>query len=91
MQSRTRSLIEQVLNTGTGFLISLLVWEFVVKPVWDIHTNFAENLSITLLFTAVSIARSYAWRRIFNHLDTNNYKKVQHGNTDRDHRAGALR
>jgi len=82
MQSRTRSLIEQLLNIGSGFFISLMVWEFIVKPVWEIQTNFAENLSITALFTVVSIARSYAWRRLFNRLD--NYKnKASHEKTDR--------
>lgn len=88
MQTRTRSLIEQLLNTGSGFVLSLAVWEFVVKPVWDIHTSFAENLSITILFTVVSVLRSYLWRRLFNRLDYKNYKKRSHVNSDRDHGQG---
>lgn len=84
MQSRTRSLVEQLLNIGSGFLVSLCVWEFIVKPVWEIDTSFSENLTITCLFTVVSIARSYAWRRLFNRLDNNNYKKRSH-ELDRNH------
>jgi len=67
-QSKRHSLIESVVQQGTGFVLSLLVWEFVVKPVWNIQTNLAESLSITLLFTLVSVARSYCFRRLFNHL-----------------------
>lgn len=86
-QSRVASLIEQLFNIGSGFLISLCVWEFIVKPVWELNTSFTENLAITALFTVVSIARSYAWRRIFNRLD-NNKNKASHENTPhRDHRA----
>ncbi len=82
MQSKTQSLIEQLLNIGSGFLISLCVWEFIVKPIWKIETNFAENLQITVLFTAVSLARSYAWRRAFNHFSHKNNKKKSYGNNE---------
>lgn len=85
MQSRLQSLIEQLFNIGSGFLISLLVWEYVVKPVWHLQTSFAENLHITCLFTVVSIARSYVWRRLFNRLNNKN-KKVANDHTDRIHR-----
>lgn len=37
-----------------------------VQPVWGIRTSVAENLQITALFTVVSIARGYLWRRVFN-------------------------
>jgi len=90
MQTRTRSLIEQLANTGSGFLLSLLTWEYVVKPIWEIQTSFVENLNITRLFTAVSIARSYIWRRLFNRLDNKNKKKRSH-EPDCDHGPAARR
>ena len=65
MQSRLSSLIEQFANIGSGFVISSLLWHFVVQPIWNIETSFAENLQITSIFTVVSIARGYAWRRTF--------------------------
>ena len=65
MQTRLMSFVEQVANIASGFVISCLLWEFVVKPVWQIETGFAENLQITALFTVASLARGYAWRRAF--------------------------
>lgn len=88
MQTRTKSLLEQLANTGVGFVISLLVWEFIVKPVWGIQTKFIDNLNITFLFTVVSVARGYATRRIFNLIDHKNNKKACDENTVRNHRAG---
>lgn len=51
MQSRLSSLIEQFANIGSGFVLSSLLWHFVVQPIWHIETSFAENLQITSLFT----------------------------------------
>lgn len=65
MQSRRMSLIEQFANIGSGFIISSPLWHFVIQPLWNIETSVAENLQITTLFTVVSIARGYAWRRLF--------------------------
>lgn len=65
-QTRLGSLVEQLLNIGSGFIISSLLWAWVVQPVWGIQTSFAENLQITSLFTVVSVVRGYWWRRHFN-------------------------
>lgn len=67
-QSKWSSLIEQVLNVGSGFVISLIVWSFVIVPLWEMDTNFADNLAITAVFTFVSVVRGFAWRRAFNWL-----------------------
>jgi hypothetical protein len=81
MQSKRHSLFETLSGTAAGFCLSLLVWEFVVKPAWHLDTSFVENLSITMLFTVVSIARSYAVRRFFNWLNNkNNNSHVTHRN-----------
>lgn len=75
MQTRRHSLFEQLANTAFGFIVSLLTWEFVVKPIWELHTDFVQNLSITLLFTVISIARGYVCRRLFNCLNNKNNKE----------------
>jgi hypothetical protein len=78
MQSRLSSLIEQILNVGSGFLISLIVWMYVIVPIWDFEVTLTENLAITIIFTVVSVIRGYAWRRIFNRIhskETNNVHK----------------
>jgi len=60
------SFIEQCFNIGSGFFISLMLWVLVVAPLWDLEVTFLDNLEITGLFTVVSVARSYVWRRYFN-------------------------
>ena len=64
-QSRISSLAESVLNTASGFLISLVVWH-VVGPWFGYTVTWSDNFLITSIFTVVSVARSYAWRRWFN-------------------------
>ena len=66
-QSKRASLFESVVNVGVGFLVSLVVWTYIVVPLWHLPVTMGENLQITLLFTVVSVVRSYVWRRIFNH------------------------
>lgn len=81
-------MVETVIGTAIGFTISVLTWEFLVKPIWHLQTSFVQNLNITLLFTVISIARSYGVRRLFNHLHTNKNKKVANDQTDRNYGPG---
>ncbi len=67
-QSRRHSLLEQLLNVGSGFAISLAFWSWVVVPVWHLPVQTAENLQITAAFTVLSIARGYVWRRVFDRI-----------------------
>src|SRR5690606_30452860 len=64
-QSRAESLLEASLNTASGFVVSLVVWHFVAAA-YEIPMPLSTNLEITGIFTVVSVARSYAWRRFFN-------------------------
>jgi len=66
MQLKRHSLLEACLNTASGFIVSLALWMFVVVPVWNVPVTMFDNLVITAMFTVASIARSYAWRRLFN-------------------------
>ena len=65
-QSRLGSLIESILNTASGFLLSFLAWRFVVVPLLALPVDNVQNLQITSFFTILSVARSYVWRRYFN-------------------------
>jgi len=65
-QSKKESLVEQVLNVGSGWVVSLLVWAFLISPLYNIETSLAENMGITIIFTFISIVRGYMWRRYFN-------------------------
>ncbi len=64
-QSHAESLLEATLNTLSGFLLSYLVWILIATPLFNIPVNYTESFWITVLFTGVSLARSYVWRRLF--------------------------
>ena len=64
-QTRIQSLIESVTNVFIGMIISIIV-QVIVYPLMDIEVKFIQNIYLTLIFTAVSIARSYLIRRFFN-------------------------
>ena len=41
--------------------------QFVVFAWFLLHASFSENLAIGALFTGISLLRSYALRRLFEH------------------------
>lgn len=69
MQSRTRSLIESIANTASGFVLSFVIWQ-TIGPWFGYDVNFHDNLVITGIFTVVSVLRSYVWRRCFTKGDS---------------------
>lgn len=72
MQKRRHSLLEALANTFSGFLVSLATAAYVF-PLFGFHSTMKENISITLIFTIISIIRSYAWRRLFVWLHANSW------------------
>ena len=69
-QSRKHSLLEALLNTASGFLISYFVAELTFA-YFNFHSTHQDTFIITCVFTLVSIVRSYIWRRIFNYIHEN--------------------
>ena len=65
-QTKLESLLETIINIATGFVISLLLWTFLVAPLWGLQTSTFDNLGIVSIFTVAAIARGYIWRRFFN-------------------------
>ena len=63
-QSRLMSLVEAVANVTVGFGVAVLT-QMLVFPLFGLRTTVPENLAIGLIFTVVSLARSYALRRTF--------------------------
>ena len=64
-QSRKMSFLESCLSVGSGYLLALLT-QLVVFPLFDIRVDFHEQLGIAGIFTAISIVRTYLWRRVFD-------------------------
>lgn len=70
-------MVEQVANVGSGFIVSLIYWTFVIIPqleYWG-ELTFERNLIITLQFTVISVVRGLVWRRLFNYLMVKNYQR----------------
>lgn len=65
-QTAKGSLIEQVLNVGSGIITANLTWIFIVEPIYGFNEPFLAVLGINLIFTIVSIIRGFFWRRLFN-------------------------
>ena len=66
-QSRLMSLVESLANVLVGYVVAV-VTQMVVFPLFGLAVTVTENLLIGLIFTAVSIVRSYALRRGFEAL-----------------------
>jgi hypothetical protein len=65
MQTRLMSLVESVANIFVGYGVAV-VTQLLVFPLFGLGASLADNLVIGLIFTIVSLARSYALRRFFN-------------------------
>lgn len=76
MQTKKHSFIEQILNVGSGFFVSFLIWIFIIIPTWDLEVNMMDNIMITVIFTVVSVIRGYAWRRAFNAISVKQKEKL---------------
>lgn len=66
-QSKTWSAIEAGTNIIVGIALSAAV-TYWLMPLWGFVPKLHEALEITALFTAVSFARQYGLRRLFNHM-----------------------
>jgi hypothetical protein len=64
-QSRLGSLIEACINVLIGFSINFVA-NLVILPLIGFHITAGQNLFIGVLYTVISVARSYVIRRWFN-------------------------
>ena len=64
-QSRRASLLESATNIAIGYGVAVAA-QVAIFPLFGINVPLGDNLLIGGLFTAVSLVRSYALRRLFN-------------------------
>jgi hypothetical protein len=64
MQSRWMSLVESVANVLVGYIVAVTT-QYLVFPLFGLHATLSQNLMIGLIFTGVSLVRSYLLRRAF--------------------------
>jgi hypothetical protein len=63
-QSRVMSLNEAITNVIVGFVLALLT-QIALFPLFGLVVSAADNVLIGIIFTAVSIVRSFTLRRVF--------------------------
>ncbi len=64
-QSKLDSLIEALLSTFIGFVVSFTA-NLMLMPMLGIPVSLSQNFVLTVAFTFVSVARSYFLRRWAN-------------------------
>jgi hypothetical protein len=64
-QSRKGSLVESIANIAIGYSINFTA-NLLVFPLFGWHVSVKQNLALGVIYTAISLARSYALRRYFN-------------------------
>jgi len=66
-----RSFIESFIDVGSGYILAVLI-QLLVFPVFGLYPTIFDSMGIALIFTVVSITRSWLWRLVFVR-----YKKSQ--------------
>lgn len=66
-QSKRQSAVEAVAHTLIDFCVSFVA-QLIVYPLYGATFTAGQNLQILLIFTVLSIVRSYLLRRLFNWL-----------------------
>ena len=65
MQTKKQSFIESLTSTTIGIIIGIVL-NVTILPIFGYPVSLSDSLWISVIFTAVSVIRSYAVRRIFN-------------------------
>ena len=65
MQSKKQSLIESLTSTTIGIIIGIVL-NLTILPIFGYPVSVSDSLWISIIFTIVSIIRSYIIRRWFN-------------------------
>ena len=66
-QSRLMSLVEVGTNVVVGYGLAVTM-QVLLFPLFGLAVSLGENLALGLVFTVVSLARSFCIRRLFEAL-----------------------
>ena len=64
-QSKVESLVEAIINTFIGFIITI-IFSPLIYHITNVPISHSQMGYTTLLFTVLSVIRSYVIRRYFN-------------------------
>jgi membrane protein CcdC involved in cytochrome C biogenesis len=59
-----RNLFETFIDVGSGIILSTII-QLYIFPFFDLYPTILESFHIAVIFTAISICRSWFWRTLF--------------------------
>ena len=73
-----RNLFETVVDVGSGLFLSTLIQLFIF-PYFDLYPTVWESFNIAIIFTVISMIRSWIWRTIFTRrrINDNRNRRLQ--------------
>ena len=66
MQLKRHSFLESIVNVSVGYGVAVTS-QHIIFPLFGYNVSLSDNFKIGLVFTAISICRSYLLRRVFNY------------------------
>ena len=58
------SLVESIIDVGSGFLLAVAIQVFIF-PFFKLYPSILDSIGIALIFTVISMLRSWVWRIYF--------------------------
>lgn len=80
-QTRLMSLVESIANVIIGYGVAVAT-QILIFPAFGLHTTLTQNLKMGLIFTGISIARSYVLRRVFEGIRVANHSGDRGGHAE---------
>ena len=59
-----RCFIESFIDVGTGLILAIFI-QLYIFPFFGLYPTILDSIGIALIFTVVSITRSWLWRLLF--------------------------
>jgi len=60
--------LETIIDIGSGFILAILT-QIIIFPYFGYEVTILKSINLALVFTSVSLLRSWAWRTYFNYRD----------------------
>ena len=64
VQMKWNNLLESIIDVGSGFILAIVI-QLTLFPLFGLHPTILDSLGIALIFTVVSMTRSWLWRCYF--------------------------
>ena len=62
IMTNTKHLVHRSLDIGSGLILSIII-QLTIFPLYNIHIEVWAMFHLAIIFTVVSIARSYLWSK----------------------------